>query len=558
MEKKENEEIIELPAKKEEAEKIDEIKEEKVSKKAKKVKEKKKRKPIPLILLFFLMLICFVGEEAGLMFFSRYFARSVFYGRYGIELIGEISAVILIVVIIFIFGHKYVFTEKKEKFWPSLLVGLPFIIFATVNLVFSALELKTFNVSNFISLFFLTLFVGVYEELLCRGWLQNAFVRSHNTSRGKVIVSIILSSLVFGAMHITNALAGQSLFETLMQVLQATAMGFYLGSIYYRTRNIYGVMFMHFYWDLAVMFSEMNMLRDCTNGTVTNDILTFSVLSSLLLSIVYIMLGAFILRREKVAPLLDEPKEEKPSRIYNILIPLFAIAAFVGVFFLKEPEGYENYETCYEYVPLDMGISELHYTQKNKYHIGENGYNYEIYVEDEALVLKNLNTKDKVTLFDEGVAFEVIKEKNYYMIVAISLDKNYNQILNYSTYMTFDGMSDDKSYLENVKKSFEEYVIPDIQELGYLTNEGTDFVYPLMTTIQGNSFILDEEGALYLVNFTYEEIEKKPEPEVELVPDLPEGSSKEVADPAAESEDIVSSGVTDVNIEDVMDLVYGE
>ena len=557
MEKKEKEEKIEKQPE-EKNEKIVEVKEEKPVKKAKKVKEKKKRKPIPLAILFVLMLICFIGEEIGLIAFGKQFINAVFYGRYGFDLIAEIAAVILIVVIIFIFGHKYVFTEKKEKFWPSLVVGLPFVVFATVNLVFSIPELKTFNVNNFVSLFFLTLFVGVYEELLCRGWLQNAFVRSHNTSRGKVIVSIILSSLVFGAMHITNALAGQSLFETLMQVLQATAMGFYLGSVYYRTRNIYGVMFMHFYWDLAVMFRDMNMLRDCTNGVVTNDIMTYSVLSSLILSVVYILLGAYVLRREKVAPLLDEPKEEKPSKVYNVVVILLAIAAFFSIFFLKEPEGYEGYETCYEYTEMDIGQSELHYSQKGKYEFGENGYNYEVFVEDDHLVLRNKNTKDKIVLFEKGKAFEVIKEKDYYMIVAITYDDNFNESVNYSTYMTFSGMSDDKSYLENVKKSFKGYVVPDIEELGYLTNDGTNYIYPLMTTIQDNSFVIDEKGDLYLVNFTYEEVEKMKEPEVELVPDLPEDIQNTAEDPMAASEDIVGSGVTEVNIEDVMDLVYGE
>ena len=556
MEKKEKE----VEEKKEE--KIVEIekKEEKSTKKTKKVKEKKKRKPVNLALLFFLMLICFLGEELALVFFGRGFISAIFYGRYGLDLVGEIAAVILIVIIIFIFGQQYVFTEKKEKFWKSILVGLPFVIFATIMAVFNIIELKKFDINNFISLLFLTLFVGVYEELLCRGWLQNAFVRTHNTSRGKVMLSIALSSLVFGCMHIVNALAGQSLFETLMQVLQATAMGFYLGAVYYRTRNIYGVMFMHFYWDFAIMIGEMNQLRDCTNGIVTSDILTFSVLTSLLFSIVYTLIVLFVLRKEKVAPLLDEPKEEKPSRIYNILVPVLAIAAFVGVMFLKTPDEYETYETCYEYPEIEMGLSDLHYPSRLKYSIKENGYNYEVLVEDDELVLRNLNTKDKVVLFEDGVAFEVIKEKDYYMIIAITLDKNNNESVNYSKYMTIEGMSDDKSYLDNVKKSFDSYVIPDIQELGYLTNDGTDYIYPLMTTLQDNSFIIDEEGALFLVNFTKEEYEKKeeiiePEP-LPVEPQVPEEVMNTAEDPMATSEEVVGSGVTDVSIEDVMDLVY--
>ena len=558
MEKKEKE--LEVKEEKKEEKKL-EVKEEKVEekkepKKVKEVKEKKKRKPINLFLLFILMLICFAGEEIALLFFSGIFMKSALYGRYGLDLIAEISAVILIVAIVFIFGQKYIFTEKKEKFWKSLLVGLPFVAFATFMLIFNAISVK-FNMQNFVSLLFLTLCVGIYEELLCRGWLQNIFVRSHNTSRGKVILSIILSSLVFGMMHIVNVFGGQTLFETLMQILQATAMGFFLGAVYYRTKNIYAVMFMHFYWDLAVMIGEMNLLRDCTNGVVTNDIMMFSVVTSLLFSIVYTLIALYILRREKVAPLLDEPKEVKPNKFVNVLLPVMAIAAFVGVLFLKEPKGYADYETCYEYVEMDMGVSDLHYSQRTRYDIKEGQYHYELFVEDDGLVLKNVNTKDKIVLFEKGTAFEVIKEKDYYMLVTITLDDNNNQSVNYSMYMTVDGMSDDKSYLENVKKSFEGYVIPDVEELGYLTNDGTDFKYPLMTTMQNNSFVIDQEGFLFLVNFTDEEYEKKEEV-VDPLPELIDDLQNDAVDPMAESEEIVGSGITEVQIEETLDMVFGE
>ena len=49
---------------------------------------------------------------------------------------------------------------------------------------------------------------------------------------------IFFSGLIFGGMHITNVLYGQTLFDTLIQIAQATSVGVLLGAIYYRTKNI--------------------------------------------------------------------------------------------------------------------------------------------------------------------------------------------------------------------------------------------------------------------------------------------------------------------------------
>ena len=63
-------------------------------------------------------------------------------------------------------------------------------------------------------------------------------------------------------MHITNLFATpQGFVDTLMQILQALASGFLFGSIYYRTKNIWTLAFLHGFFDFSLMLAEVNTLK---------------------------------------------------------------------------------------------------------------------------------------------------------------------------------------------------------------------------------------------------------------------------------------------------------
>ncbi len=535
---------------KEEKVKDVEVIEEKIIevKKDKKKKKKKDKKPMNFFLLFFLMLLAFFAEEAIMMVFPSLFSTVIKYGKYGVDVIHEISAVLVILVIIFISGHGYIFTEKRTSFKESIKVGWPFFALALFLLLINGISLKSFDFPNFFSMFLLVFFVGIYEELLCRGWLLNSFVRTHNKKYSQVILSVILSALIFGSMHIVNALVGQSLFETCMQILQATAMGFFLGGVYYRTKNIYSVMFLHGFFDFAVMIGEMNMLRDCTNGAVTHGIFVYQTLSSLFISLMYICWGICVLRRDKVDPLLDEPKGVKERKLLPKIFATLSVIFLFAIDFVPRPEGYDEYQICYEYDTIEIGISDLHYSQKAEFVLEDNGFAFEIKKDDDDLVMINKNTKDKVVLIEKVVDYELIKETNGYMIIAIDRDANYNDRVNYSTVITPSMYSDDKEFLNNIKDSFNLYVIPSYDRLGYITNEYTDYVYPLIEVKQEHSFVIDAEGKIKLVKYTKEEMKKEEKP----VTEIPDESIKEAVDPVLASEEIVGAGVTNEQIEEVI------
>ncbi len=94
------------------------------------------------------------------------------------------------------------------------------------------------------------LLAGVGEELVFRGIILNAF----KEKRG-VWVAILWSSAIFGFLHITNIFGGQSVAETLKQVLSAGLAGVLFAWVYLKTNNVLPTMIYHGFYDMFILLS---------------------------------------------------------------------------------------------------------------------------------------------------------------------------------------------------------------------------------------------------------------------------------------------------------------
>ena len=158
---------------------------------------------------------------------------------YGKEMIGELLMVIFILPVLLLFKNKYIFTQKQDKFWPTVKKAWPLLAITITSLIVSISTISTgkFNGYELIGLIILCIFVGIFEEFMCRGWIQNEFIERFGDNRNNVIFSIIFASLFFGFMHITNVFFGnQSLTITLVQIVNAIFIGLAYGAIYYKSK----------------------------------------------------------------------------------------------------------------------------------------------------------------------------------------------------------------------------------------------------------------------------------------------------------------------------------
>lgn len=95
----------------------------------------------------------------------------------------------------------------------------------------------------------LCVFVGVFEEGLFRLVLLGGLLSRHGATRNGLLASAIASSVVFGAMHVTEFAAGWldplTLLQMLLKTAQAGILGLLLCAVLVRTHSFWGVALLH-------------------------------------------------------------------------------------------------------------------------------------------------------------------------------------------------------------------------------------------------------------------------------------------------------------------------
>jgi membrane protease YdiL (CAAX protease family) len=133
-------------------------------------------------------------------------------------------------------------------------------------------------------LFFLVLacLVGFVEEVVFRGLILQALAPAG------LWRAAILSSILFGMMHLLNLLFGADLVATLLQAAYATAMGFGFAAVTLRT----GVL-----WPLIVIHALIDFAGFVTmEGTVTSGVTSTDFVIYILYSVVFAAYGLFMMR----------------------------------------------------------------------------------------------------------------------------------------------------------------------------------------------------------------------------------------------------------------------
>lgn len=150
------------------------------------------------------------------------------------------NAVMTAVLLIFIAKNnlaKYVGLCSSEVSAVKMWFYIPLILCATVTLFFGlGLEVSPANVA------FRTvkmIFVGFLEEVIFRGFLFKGICKENVTR------AIIISSVTFGIGHVVNLFNGYDLFNNIVQIVFAVAVGFMLVFIFYRTGSLIACICFH-------------------------------------------------------------------------------------------------------------------------------------------------------------------------------------------------------------------------------------------------------------------------------------------------------------------------
>lgn len=106
------------------------------------------------------------------------------------------------------------------------------------------------GIPYFLASFFMALGVGLEEELYFRGYVFNVWKSKPEKT------AIIATSLIFGVTHMANLMAGQSFFDTVLQVVFAFVYGIIFILMYILGKSLWPCIILHFYHDFSSFVSD--------------------------------------------------------------------------------------------------------------------------------------------------------------------------------------------------------------------------------------------------------------------------------------------------------------
>ncbi len=93
--------------------------------------------------------------------------------------------------------------------------------------------------------------IGLFEELAFRGVIFLMFAEKRHTTRKGLFWSLILTSAVFGAVHLVNILMGAGIGATILQIGYSFLIGAMCAVVLLKTRNIWICVLLHAIYDFC-------------------------------------------------------------------------------------------------------------------------------------------------------------------------------------------------------------------------------------------------------------------------------------------------------------------
>lgn len=191
---------------------------------------------------------------------------------------------IVFILIIYVFGHKVL--KLTRPFLKSFLIIIPALLISINNFPFIPLLTGNAEITNplyTIIVFAITcISVGLFEELVFRGLILFFLLQKLPKNKEGLLLSIVISSALFGLMHLFNIFDGANVGATLLQVMYSFAMGLMWSVILLKTKSILLVVILHSIYNFTGLLFP-------TLGTLTNkyDLVTLIITTLLALSVAF-------------------------------------------------------------------------------------------------------------------------------------------------------------------------------------------------------------------------------------------------------------------------------
>ena len=150
--------------------------------------------------------------------------------------------------------------------WLLPTLAIPVIVagFSLFVYIRSGTEVRKDWPIELISSIVLYLFVGLFEETTFRAMINDALLAKLRNVKGAFVIIAIVTSFVFGAVHVIGADLTNST-ALILSILKTVSAGFaglcYL-FLYWKTRNLWGIAIMHGLFDFTSSISTIFFASD--------------------------------------------------------------------------------------------------------------------------------------------------------------------------------------------------------------------------------------------------------------------------------------------------------
>jgi len=207
----------------------------------------------------------------------------------------------VLIAIYIIKKEKLIKTFSYKITIKTLLIGFLFYIYIGMNI--EIVNLGNVSLINIVLMIIDALFVGVFEELLFRGLLLLLFLREYK--QGGKYYPVIISSLIFGLVHLLNLFTNPDEVEVFIQVVYAFMIAVFFSGVFIRTRyNILYVIILHALYDIAAGFEDFKPKSVAKNAEISGFISIIIMFMPLFLYGLFLIRKKAVLKVEKVPDLL--------------------------------------------------------------------------------------------------------------------------------------------------------------------------------------------------------------------------------------------------------------
>ena len=160
-----------------------------------------------------------------------------------------------------------------------------------------------FSISNFtLKALCLALSAGLNEETFFRV-IPIALMFRNKNSKENIVKIAVISSAVFGLIHLPNLFLGAEVSVTILQIFTAAVSGLFYGSLFIYTGSIIPPVILHTLHDLMCF---LDPTAGSSDGTVSAELSTGVIVLEVITVIVKIAIAVYILKpelREKIEKL---------------------------------------------------------------------------------------------------------------------------------------------------------------------------------------------------------------------------------------------------------------